>query len=222
MAGTRIAVIDDWQNAAKDVADWSGLQSRAEVVFFQRHYPAEDEDAAVRDLKDFDIILILRERSRFSETLIARLPRLKMMSLTGSRAPRGNVAGFVACGSAPDSGRRRRHARRPFPGGHKNGNQSGRAHARSCRAWAHRRLYGALRQSTRHAGDRLEPEPHGRKSEGSRRRAREQGTSLLGGGRRQRASGAWATFAWADRRRRFRTHEKGRDLRQHVARTDRR
>ena len=87
MAGTRIAIIDDWQNAAHELADWSGLQSRAEVVFFQRHYAAGEEDAAVRDLKDFDIILITRERSRFTEALIARLPRLKMMSLTGSRAP---------------------------------------------------------------------------------------------------------------------------------------
>src|ERR1700688_229097 len=87
MAETRVAVIDDWQDAARDVADWLPLQKRAEVVFFQRHYAADDEDAAVRDLKDFDIILITRERSRFSQSLIARLPRLKMMSLTGSRAP---------------------------------------------------------------------------------------------------------------------------------------
>src|ERR1700694_195798 len=87
MAETRISVIDDWQNAAHELADWSGLQKRAELVFFQRHYAAGDEDAAVRDLKGFDIVLITRERSRFSESLIARLPRLKMMSLTGSRAP---------------------------------------------------------------------------------------------------------------------------------------
>src|SRR5258705_13562540 len=87
MAKTRIAVIDDWQNAAHELADWSQLQSRAEVVFFQRHYPAGEEDAAVRDLKDFGIILILRERSRFSKPFIPPLSRLKMVSLTGSRAP---------------------------------------------------------------------------------------------------------------------------------------
>jgi len=110
MAKTRIAVIDDWQNAAREMADWSGLQSRAELVFFQRHYPEGAEDAAVRDLKDFDIILILRERSRFSDALIARLPRLKMMSLTGSRAPnvdqdactkRGIVCTMTSGGHSP-------------------------------------------------------------------------------------------------------------------------
>ncbi len=87
MAGTRVAVIDDWQNAARDVADWSELEKRAEVVFFPRHYAAGQEDEAVKDLADFDVLLLTRERSRFSEALIGRLPRLKMMSLTGSRAP---------------------------------------------------------------------------------------------------------------------------------------
>ena len=110
MAGIRVAVTDDWQNAARDVADWSKLNDRAEVVFFQRHYAAADEDQAVQDLKDFDIILPTRERSRFAETLIARLPRLKMMSLTGTRAPnvdqdacakRGIVCTFTSGGHSP-------------------------------------------------------------------------------------------------------------------------
>ena len=110
MAGIRVAVTDDWQNAARDVADWSKLEARAEVVFFQRHYAAADEEQAVKDLQDFDIILPTRERSRFAETLIARLPRLKMMSLTGTRAPnvdqdacakRGIVCTFTTGGHSP-------------------------------------------------------------------------------------------------------------------------
>src|SRR5215471_3305048 len=87
MTGTRVAVIDDWQNAARDVIDWSPLQKRAEIVFFQRHFAPGEEDKAADLLAGFDIILLLRERSRFSEALIARLPRLRMLSLTGSRAP---------------------------------------------------------------------------------------------------------------------------------------
>ena len=110
MAGIRVAVTDDWQNAARDVTDWSELKKRAEIVFFPRHYDAAQEDQAVQDLKDFDIILPTRERSRFSETLIARLPRLKMMSLTGSRAPnvdqdactkRGIICTFTSGGHSP-------------------------------------------------------------------------------------------------------------------------
>lgn len=110
MAGIRVAVTDDWQNAAHDVTDWSELQKRAEIVFFPRHYAAADEDQAAQDLKDFDIILPTRERSRFSESLIGRLPKLKMMSLTGSRAPnvdqdactkRGIICTFTSGGHSP-------------------------------------------------------------------------------------------------------------------------
>ena len=87
MASTKVAVIDDWQNAAPDLIDWSPLKQRAEVTFFQRHFGPGEENAAAEMLADFDIILILRERSRFSEALIAKLPKLKMLSCTGSRAP---------------------------------------------------------------------------------------------------------------------------------------
>jgi phosphoglycerate dehydrogenase-like enzyme len=87
MARTRVAVIDDWQNAARELIDWSPLKSRADLVFFQRHFGPNDEDAAADLLADFDIVLLTRERSRFSAALIARLPKLRMLSCTGSRAP---------------------------------------------------------------------------------------------------------------------------------------
>jgi phosphoglycerate dehydrogenase-like enzyme len=112
MAGTRVAVIDDWQDAARGLIDWSPLAARAEIVFFQRHFGVGEEDDAVRLLSDFDVILILRERSRFPETLIARLPRLKMLSCTGTRAPnvdmeaatkQGIVCTMTAGGHSPAS-----------------------------------------------------------------------------------------------------------------------
>ena len=46
MASTRVAVIDDWQNAARGLIDWSQLEKRAEIVFFQRHFAAGQEDEA--------------------------------------------------------------------------------------------------------------------------------------------------------------------------------
>jgi len=110
MTAIRIAVIDDWQRAARLVADWSKLEARAEIEFVHRHYGADAEQDAVRDLKDFDILLLTRERSRFSASLIDRLPRLKMMSLTGTRAPnvdqeactrRGIVCTFTTGGHSP-------------------------------------------------------------------------------------------------------------------------
>jgi phosphoglycerate dehydrogenase-like enzyme len=110
MASTKVAVIDDWQNAARDLIDWSPLQKRADITFFQRHFGPGEENVAADLLSDFDIILILRERSRFSEALIAKLPKLKMLSCTGSRAPnvdleaatkRGIVCTLTSGGHSP-------------------------------------------------------------------------------------------------------------------------
>jgi phosphoglycerate dehydrogenase-like enzyme len=110
MASTRVAVIDDWQNAARGLIDWSQLEKRAEIVFFQRHFAAGQEDEAAKLLAEFDIILLTRERSRFSEGLIQRLPRLKMLSCTGSRAPnvdleaatrRGIICTLTSSGHSP-------------------------------------------------------------------------------------------------------------------------
>lgn len=79
----RIAVLDDWQGIARESADWSGLAQRGEIVFFDR--PLRGPEAAAQALADFDVIIAMRERTAFPATLIARLPRLRMIALTGSR-----------------------------------------------------------------------------------------------------------------------------------------
>jgi len=76
--------LDDWQRCALSCADWRPLQSRAEVVFF--HEPLGGEDEAALKLAGFDVIMAMRERTAFPTSLIARLPNLKMFSLTGHRA----------------------------------------------------------------------------------------------------------------------------------------
>ncbi len=80
---TRIAVLDDWQGVARGAADWTVLQSRADVVFFQDAFA--DEDDAVAKLADFDIVLSMRERTPLPASLINRLARLKMLGMTGAR-----------------------------------------------------------------------------------------------------------------------------------------
>ncbi len=81
---SRVAVLDDWHRAARGSADWSALEARAEVVFFEEPFAGEDEAAAA--LEGFDILLAMRERTPFPASLVARLPRLKMFGLTGKRA----------------------------------------------------------------------------------------------------------------------------------------
>jgi phosphoglycerate dehydrogenase-like enzyme len=79
----RVAVLDDWQGVARGSTDWSPLLARAEVVFFAQAF--DDEDDAVRKLADFDIILSMRERTPLPASLINRLPRLRMLGMTGAR-----------------------------------------------------------------------------------------------------------------------------------------
>ncbi len=81
----KIAIIDDWQGVARSSADWSRLDARAELIFFADAFGSED-DAALA-LADFEIILTMRERTAFPESLIRRLPKLRMIGITGPSNP---------------------------------------------------------------------------------------------------------------------------------------
>lgn len=90
---TRIAVLDDWHDAARGSADWSALQARADVTFHTA--PFADEDAAAAALADCDIVLAVRERTPFPASLVSRLPRLRMFGLTGARAALIDISGMI-------------------------------------------------------------------------------------------------------------------------------
>ena len=97
---TKVAVLDDWQGVARSSADWSPLQARAEVVFFDRAF--DNEDDAARQLADFDIVLSMRERTPLPSSLINRLPKLRMLGMTGARnasldTPACTARGVVVC-----------------------------------------------------------------------------------------------------------------------------
>jgi phosphoglycerate dehydrogenase-like enzyme len=79
----RIAVLDDYQNVALSLADWSALDERATVSVFNDHLA--DSDAVVERLQPFDIVCAMRERTPMTRTIIERLPKLRMIASTGSR-----------------------------------------------------------------------------------------------------------------------------------------
>lgn len=93
---TKVAVLDDWQRVARSSADWSKLESRADVTFFPTAF-ADEADAA-RQLADFDIVLSMRERTPLPASLINRLPKLRMLGMTGARNASLDTAACTARG----------------------------------------------------------------------------------------------------------------------------
>ena len=93
---TKVAVLDDWQGVARGAADWSALQSRADVVFFADAFAGEDD--AVSKLSEFEIVLSMRERTPLPASLINRLPKLRMLGMTGARNASLDMAACTARG----------------------------------------------------------------------------------------------------------------------------
>ncbi|SCY21292.1 Phosphoglycerate dehydrogenase [Paenibacillus polysaccharolyticus] len=102
----RCAILDDYQNIALKIADWSSVAGRVEVKSFQNHFESEAE--AVCELKDFEIIIIMRERTPFKSSLLSKLPRLKLLITTGMRNASIDIKyaeehGIAVCGTASNS-----------------------------------------------------------------------------------------------------------------------
>ncbi len=93
---TKVAVLDDWQDVARTSADWTKLQTRAEVIFFADAFANEAD--AVAALTPFDIILSMRERTPLPGTLINQLPKLKFLGITGARNLSLDLAACTARG----------------------------------------------------------------------------------------------------------------------------
>jgi len=100
---TRIAILDDWQGIAETSTDWSAARAKAELVFFRDHLGGPEQVVAA--LQGFDAIVAMRERTRLSADVIARLPDLKLLSFTGARnaavdIPACTAQGIVVCNTA--------------------------------------------------------------------------------------------------------------------------
>ena len=77
----RLAIIDDFQNVALAMTDWSPLAGDASISVFNDHL--DDESALVDRLRDFEIICVMRERTPFPESLLKRLPNLEHLFTPG-------------------------------------------------------------------------------------------------------------------------------------------
>ncbi|MEU9387963.1 NAD(P)-dependent oxidoreductase, partial [Streptomyces sp. NPDC048279] len=96
----RIAILDDYQGVALGLADWDSL--RADVHVFRDAFA--DEEAVAAALAEYEVVVAMRERTRFAATTLGRLPRLKLLVTTGPvnaaiDLDAARRAGITVCGT---------------------------------------------------------------------------------------------------------------------------
>ena len=79
----KIAILDDYQDVAKDMANWSTLQRDHDVTFFHDIY--EGVDGFAERLQCYDVLGVMRERSPLKRDLLEKLPDLKLLATAGMR-----------------------------------------------------------------------------------------------------------------------------------------
>ncbi len=98
----RVAVLDDYQQVALQMADWSALAGLAEVTPFSDHL--DDVEQLATRLAGYNIVVAMRERTAFPRRLLERLPRLRLLVATGRRhtvidLQAAGEMGIVVCGT---------------------------------------------------------------------------------------------------------------------------
>src|SRR4051812_13917736 len=102
MAKHRCAILDDYQNVALNLADWSKIANDVDITVFNKHLG--DKDAVVKALQGFSIVSAMRERTPFPRAVIEKLPDLRLLMTTGARNASIDIAacqekGIVVCGT---------------------------------------------------------------------------------------------------------------------------
>ncbi|MET9109746.1 D-2-hydroxyacid dehydrogenase family protein [Streptomyces zhihengii] len=102
----RCAVLDDYQDVALSLADWSALAPAVDVRSLSRHPATEDE--VVEAVGDCEILVVMRERTPLTASLLARLPRLRLVVTSGMRNASIDLdaatrQGVTVCGTSSGS-----------------------------------------------------------------------------------------------------------------------
>jgi len=79
----KVAILDDYQNISHEFVDLKKLSGKYEIKVFSE--PFKNEEEAIENLKDFEALLIMRERTPISENLINSLKKLKFIITSGMR-----------------------------------------------------------------------------------------------------------------------------------------
>ena len=76
----RTAVLDDYQRRAHEFADWDSLGDGVRVTYL--HEPI-DASALAQTLAEFEVLVLMRERTAFPREVLEQLPKLRLLVTTG-------------------------------------------------------------------------------------------------------------------------------------------
>jgi phosphoglycerate dehydrogenase-like enzyme len=79
----KVAILDDYQNVALKLADWSGVRRHAEIAVFNNH--VADPSNIVERLRPFEVVCVMRERTPLPREILQQLPNLRLVASTGPR-----------------------------------------------------------------------------------------------------------------------------------------
>ena len=77
----KVAIIDDYQNVSEHFINSTKSENKYEITVFNEPFISEDE--AIETLKSFDALMIMRERTLISKSLILGLEKLKFIFTSG-------------------------------------------------------------------------------------------------------------------------------------------
>lgn len=103
----KVAILDDFEELADTVPAYQKLRERAEVAILRKRVAISEHIVAA--LRDFDAVLLMRERTSFSDKEYAQLPKLKLISQTGRTSKHLDLAkatqrGIAVSGTPPENG----------------------------------------------------------------------------------------------------------------------
>jgi len=97
----KVAILDDFEKLADTVSAYEKLQDRAQVAILRKRLATSEQ--IVEGLRDFDAILLMRERTSLSDKEYAQLPKLKLISQTGRTSKHLDIASATQRGIAVSS-----------------------------------------------------------------------------------------------------------------------
>jgi len=79
----KVAILDDYQNVSLILGNFKELENNFDFYVFNQSFINEDE--LIEKLKDFEILLIMRERTPITKKIIFNLKKLKLIITSGMK-----------------------------------------------------------------------------------------------------------------------------------------